>query len=67
MRDGEVNAAQVDGMTALHWAVHHDDLATCESGCLAAHAKFESGESLWGHTALARVHEWKCRDGHAPP
>ncbi len=23
-----VNAAQVDGMTALHWAVYHDDLAT---------------------------------------
>ena len=24
----EVNAAQVDGMTALHWAVYHDDLRT---------------------------------------
>ena len=24
----EVNAAQVDGMTALHWAAHLDDLAT---------------------------------------
>ena len=22
-----VNATQVDGMTALHWAAHHDDLA----------------------------------------
>lgn len=22
----DVNAAQVDGMTALHWSVHHDDL-----------------------------------------
>ena len=22
----DVNAAQVDGMTALHWAAHHDDL-----------------------------------------
>src|SRR5215216_3831490 len=21
----DVNAAQVDGMTALHWAVHHED------------------------------------------
>ncbi len=24
----DVNAAQVDGMTALHWAVYHDDLRT---------------------------------------
>jgi ankyrin repeat protein len=24
----DVNAAQVDGMTALHWAVYHDDVAT---------------------------------------
>src|SRR4051794_23145260 len=27
----EVNAAQVDGTTALHWAVHHDDLATTKA------------------------------------
>jgi len=25
-----VNAAQADGMTALHWAVYHDDLRTAE-------------------------------------
>ncbi len=24
----DVNQAQVDGMTALHWAVQHDDLET---------------------------------------
>src|SRR4051794_21811635 len=24
----DVNATQVDGMTALHWAVYYDDLAT---------------------------------------
>lgn len=24
-QSSDVNAAQVDGMTALHWAVHHDD------------------------------------------
>src|SRR5919202_4490625 len=24
----DVNAAQADGMTALHWAVYHDDLRT---------------------------------------
>jgi len=26
----DVNAPQVDGMTALHWAVYHDDAATAE-------------------------------------
>ena len=26
----DVNAAQVDGMTALHWAVYHDDTETVE-------------------------------------
>lgn len=26
----DVNAAQVDGMTALHWAARHDDLETAE-------------------------------------
>src|SRR3954462_7580409 len=26
----DVNAAQVDGMTALHWATYHDDLAVTE-------------------------------------
>src|SRR5262249_48330015 len=27
----DVNAAQVDGTTALHWAVNHDDLATTKA------------------------------------
>jgi len=27
----DVNAPQVDGTTALHWAVHHDDLATTKA------------------------------------
>src|SRR5271168_5406583 len=27
-RHGDVNQAQVDGMTALHWAAYHDDLET---------------------------------------
>src|SRR5262245_14352225 len=26
----DVNATQVDGMTALHWAAYHDDLPTVE-------------------------------------
>ncbi len=27
----DVNASQVDGMTALHWSVYHDDLETTEA------------------------------------
>jgi ankyrin repeat protein len=27
----DVNASQADGTTALHWAVHHDDLATTKA------------------------------------
>jgi uncharacterized protein len=30
-RRADVNVAQVDGMTALHWAVYHDDLGTVKS------------------------------------
>ena len=33
----KVNAAQVDGTTALHWAAHHNDLATAKR-LVAAHA-----------------------------
>ena len=34
----DVNAAQVDGMTALHWAAHHNDLQAAK-GLLEAGAK----------------------------
>ena len=38
LRQGaRVNAAQVDGMTALHWATYHSDLATAQR-LVAAHA-----------------------------
>ncbi|WP_395095069.1 ankyrin repeat domain-containing protein [Armatimonas sp.] len=36
-RGAQVNAAQADGMTALHWAAHHGDLATAKR-LLSAHA-----------------------------
>lgn len=29
-KKGDVNAKQADGMTALHWAVHHDDVEATE-------------------------------------
>src|SRR6478736_6305535 len=30
-RHVDVNAAQADGMTALHWAAHHDDLEAADA------------------------------------
>jgi uncharacterized protein len=36
-KGANVNAAQVDGMTALHWAAHYGDLATARR-LVAAHA-----------------------------
>ena len=29
-KHANVNQPQIDGMTALHWAVHHDDLETAK-------------------------------------
>jgi ankyrin repeat protein len=49
--DSDVNAAQVDGMTALHWAAHHDDLATAKA-LLAAHAN-PKAENRYGVTPLS--------------
>lgn len=59
MRDGEVNAAQVDGMTALHWAVQHDDLATAKA-LLAAKAN-PKAENRYGVTPLSLA----CTNGNA--
>ncbi len=36
-KGARVNAAQADGMTALHWAAHHNDLATAKR-LITAHA-----------------------------
>src|SRR5690349_18239438 len=36
-----VNAAQVDGTTALHWAAYYDDLSTAKS-LIAAHARLDA-------------------------
>ena len=30
-QQADVNATQVDGMTALHWAAHHDDLQAAQA------------------------------------
>jgi ankyrin repeat protein len=55
----DVNAAQVDGMTALHWAVHHDDLATAKA-LLAAKANPQAA-NRYGVTPLSLA----CTNGNA--
>lgn len=57
--DSDVNAAQIDGMTALHWAVQNDDLATAKA-LLAAKANPKS-ENRYGVTPLAIA----CTNGNA--
>ena len=59
LADSDVNAAQVDGMTALHWAVQHDDLATAKA-LLAAKAN-PKAENRYGVTPLALA----CTNGNA--
>jgi uncharacterized protein len=56
--DSDVNAAQVDGMTALHWAVQHDDLATAKL-LLAAKANARA-ENRYGVTPLSLA----CTNGN---
>lgn len=57
--DSDVNAAQADGMTALHWAAHHDDLDTAKA-LLAARAN-PKAENRYGVTPLALA----CTNGSA--
>ncbi|PHX86907.1 MAG: hypothetical protein CK538_01430, partial [Opitutia bacterium] len=57
--NADVNVAQVDGMTALHWAAYHDDLETGKT-LLAAGATAEI-TNRYGVTPLSLV----CTNGHA--
>lgn len=54
----DVNAAQVDGMTALHWAVFHDDLDTVKS-LLTADADV-AAVNRYGVPPLSLA----CKNGH---
>jgi ankyrin repeat protein len=56
----DVNAAQPDGATALHWAAHWDDVATAER-LIRAGAKANAANDL-GVTPLALA----CENGSAP-
>ena len=55
----DVNAAQADGMTALHWAAHHDELESAKL-LLSAGAK-ANAENRYGVTPLALA----CTNGNA--
>jgi ankyrin repeat protein len=55
----DVNATQVDGMTALHWVGHHDDLETAKL-LLAAGASAKA-ENRYGVTPLSLA----CTNGNA--
>ncbi|MEO6246624.1 MAG: ankyrin repeat domain-containing protein, partial [Opitutaceae bacterium] len=59
LRDTNVNAAQSDGTTALHWAVRNDDLATA-TALLAAGANAKTA-NRFGVTPLSLA----CVNGNA--
>jgi len=54
----DVNAAQVDGMTALHWAVHLDDLETAK--LLVSAGADAKAENRYGVTPIALA----CTNGN---
>lgn len=59
LRDTDVNAPQVDGMTALHWAVYHEDVDTAKR-LLSAGANARA-KNRYGVTPLSLA----CTSGNA--
>lgn len=57
--DTDINAAQVDGMTALHWAVYHDDVGLAKN--LLAHGANAKAQNRYGVTPLSLA----CTNGNA--
>jgi ankyrin repeat protein len=56
----DVNASQADGSTALHWAVHFDDLEMVQL-LIGAGANVKVGQPLRCHAAVAGLRERKRR------
>ncbi len=56
----DVNAAQVDGTTALHWTAHHDDLQLAEQ--LVSAGAAVNAANRYGVTALSLA----CTNGSGP-
>ncbi len=63
-KKADVNAAQVDGATALHWAVHRDDLEMADL-LIRAGAQRRRRESPRGDAAGDGVALRERRDGEA--
>ncbi len=59
LADTAINAAQPDGMTALHWAVHHDDVATTK--LLLSSRADPNAQNRYGVTPLSLA----CTNGDA--
>ena len=58
----DVNAAEVDGMTALHWAAHHDDLKAAQM--LLEPAQRQTPKTvIRSHAAVFRLPKRKRRVG----
>ena len=62
----DVNASQVDGMTALHWAARHDDLGIAKL-LVRAGAGCERREPIWSDAAHIGLHKRKPRAGRVAP
>ena len=61
----DVNATQVDGMTALHWAVYNDDVATARSAGASGRQR-QRRESLRRASAVPGLHERQRGHREAP-
>jgi ankyrin repeat protein len=59
LADTAINAAQSDGMTALHWAVHHDDVDTTK--LLLSSRADPNAQNRYGVTPLSLA----CTNGNA--
>ena len=62
-KKADVNAAEADGSTALHWASYRDDLESADL-LIRAGANGERGQRSWRHAALDGQPERKR--GHGP-
>ena len=60
----DVNQAQVDGMTALHWAAYRDDLETAKL-LVDAGADVKAANRYGVTPALAGLHQRQRGDGRA--
>jgi hypothetical protein len=62
---GDVNAAQGDGMTALHWTAMKGD-AEMARMLVFAGANVKATTRLGGNTAAATAPSWRCCSQPAP-